>query len=343
MQIGTYTPFRIVCILTLAASFALTGCKTGAWKMPKFSWNRDPSATTLAGNETPKFPESPANKYTPSTIASVGAGTSNGTSSGNKATSNGYTGQASSTATQPTAGMAANANGYKTGAYTFGQKSDTTGSQSNSNITGNVATGPNPYGGSYAGMNSTKQVDQTAQNGVKSALTNYPGNYSTPSVPTGYGAVPQSSGSAYGGTSSPPVTNYPLTNANNSTAPNTYTSAPYPNQSLPAIPSPGTIVTGVGQPNSQPTGQAQQFGVPNYPGTIPMDPTQGQPSSGFATTNQSISEPTSNRYSGVYQPGTTARPTTYNFGNVAPAQATTPSTPTLPPNTAANPPTGVLR
>ncbi len=85
MKIGTYNQLRILCVLSLAATFGLTGCKgVGSWKMPKMSWNREPSATTLAGTETPKLPESPANKYSPSTIASVGAGTTPGSSSGNR-------------------------------------------------------------------------------------------------------------------------------------------------------------------------------------------------------------------------------------------------------------------
>jgi hypothetical protein len=134
MKIGTYNQLRIVCILSLAASLGLTGCKAGGWKMPKMSWNREPSASTLAGSETPKLPESPANKYSPSTIASVGAGTSPGTSSGYKAPSNGYAGQASSTTTPVASGLAASANGYQTGPYTVGQRASTSNTQPNTAV-----------------------------------------------------------------------------------------------------------------------------------------------------------------------------------------------------------------
>ena len=338
MKIGTYNQLRLVCILGLSASFGLTGCKVGSWKMPKMSWNREPSATTLAGSETPKLPESPANKYTPSTIASVGAGTSPGTTSGNKAPTYGYAGQTSSTTTPVATGLAASANGYQTGPYTVGQKP---GSQPNSGgAAGNVAAGPNPYGGSYAGITPAKPTDATLQNGVKGALANYP----APNASMGYGSAPQASGSAYavGAAALPQFPAPPAANSYGMTTPNTYSSPvqnnPYP--SLPAIPSSGGLAAGN-------VGQAQIANVPNYPAVpVPTQPTAGQTSvgnytaGGYNTGSQPI-----NRYSGVYQPGTTSRSTTYNFGSVAPATATAPSStgPALPPNTASNPQPNVIR
>ena len=353
MKIGTYNQLRIVCILGLAASFGLTGCKAGAWKMPKMSWNREPSATTLAGSETPKLPASPANKYTPSTIASVGAGTSLGTSSGNKAPSNGYAGQTSSTTTPVTTGLAASANGYQTGPYAVGQRQGAIGTQSNTaGSASNVAAGPNPYGGSYAGMTQAKPSDATMPNGVKGALANYP----APHAATGYGSSPQGSspqgsslqGSSLQGSSSaytggavglPQLPPSPALNSYGLTAPNTYSapapSSPYPN--LPPIPTAGGFALG-----TTPAGQTPQATVPSYPGAVPTQPTAGQTSVGNYTAGNT-SQP-SNRYSGVYQPGTTSRPTTYNFGSVAPAQATAPAVGTvLPPNTASNRLPSVLR
>ena len=346
MKIGTYNQLRIVCVLSLAASFGLTGCKAGGWKMPKMSWNREPSATTLAGSETPKLPESPANKYTPSTIASVGAGTSPGTSSGNKAPSNGYAGQTSPTTTTASAGLAASANGYQTGPYTVGQRTGTTSTQPNTTgAASNVASGPNPYGGSYAGMTASKPADPTL-GGTKSSLATYPG----PNASTGYGSLPPSSpqgtNSAYTGVQpglpqlpTATVGGYGVNAPNtNSTAPSgTTQNNPYAN--LPPIPGAGSFA------GTAPAGQTPQ--IPSYPGTVPTQPTAGQTSVGnYTAGTPATGNPTSNRYSGVYQPGTTSRSTTYNFsGGVTPAQATAPSATgvSLPPNTAANPTPGVLR
>lgn len=370
MKIGTYNQLRIVCILGLAASFGLTGCKSGGWKMPKMSWNREPSATTLAGSETPKLPESPANKYTPSTIASVGAGTSPGTPSGNKAPTNGYAGQTTSATTPATAGLAASANGYQTGPYTVGQRASASSTQPNTaGTSSNVAPGPNPYGGSYAGMNQTKPADATV-GGAKNSFATYP----TPNASTGYGTAPQgyaatSTGTptanlgtaqnfgtaqnlgtaqganpAYTGVNGglpqlPPVpaNTFGQNTSNTNTLANTTTpSTSYP--SLPPIPGAGALATGT-QVN-----QATQ--LPTYPGTLPGQPTGGQTSVGTYTAgNTSTATPASNRYSGVYQPGTTSRPTTYNFGSVTPAQATAPSSTgaSLPPNTASNPTNTLLR
>jgi hypothetical protein len=126
------------------------------------------------------------------------------------------------------------------------------------------------------------------------------------------------------------------------TAPNTY-SAPAPSnpyQNLPPIPAAGAIAAG-----TAPVGQTPQTSNSSYSGVVPTQPTAGQTSVGNYTAGTTTGSQPSNRYSGVYQPGTTSRPTTYNFGSVAPAQATTPLGvgTTLPPNTASNPPTGVIR
>ncbi len=342
MKIGTYNQLRIICILGLVASFGLTGCKVGSFKMPKMSWNREPSATTLAGSETPKLPESPANKYTPSTIASVGAGTSPGTSSGYKAPSNGYAGQISPTTTPVSTGLAASANGYQTGHYTIGQRSGTSGSQPSSGTAGNVASGPNPYGGSYAGMTPAKPSDATSQNSVKGALANYP----APNASTGYGSASPQTGSAYtsGAAALPQYPASPVANGYVATTPNTYdapvTSNPY--QNLPPLPPTGAVAAG-----TVPLGQTPQTTTPSYPGiALPTQPTAGQTSIGTYTAgNSSTGSQPSNRYSGVYQPGSTSRSNTYNFGSVTPAQATAPSTlgTSLPPNTASNPPAGLMR
>ena len=197
-------------------------------------------------------------------------------------------------------------------------------------------------------MTATKQADAAMQNGVKGALANYP----SPSPTAAVGAVPPTSSSAYpGGTTGLPQ--FPASPvANNTTAPNTYTTAPNtytaaPNNAYPNLPPmPTTPMTGAIAAGIAPTGQAPQVNSPSYPGAVPSEPTQGQTSVGsYTTPNSTAAGQPANRYSGVYQPGTTGRSTSYNFGSVSPAQATSPSPAgiPLPPNTASNPPNGVLR
>lgn len=341
MKMGTYNQLRILCVLSLAASFGLTGCKgVGSWKMPKMSWNREPSATTLAGTETPKLPESPANKYSPSTIASVGAGTSPGTTSGNKAPTYGYAGQTSPTASSATTGLAATANGYQTGPYTVGQKSITAGNQS-TNPTNSVATGlPNPYGGSYAGVNPSRPGDVALPNSVKGELANYPKPNSN-TVPastasTGYG-LPATQPSAY---SNPSASLPPIPSAS-IPSPYASTTASNPYQNLPPLPSIGTnnAPSGVSAPTQPVAATAPRTAapaVPSFGGTSVPIPTGNTLAPATATT--AVDTGAANRYSGTYQPGTTARQTTYNFGTGAPATApaataTQPAV-SLPPNTA---------
>ena len=44
MKILAYKQLRFICVLGVAASFGLTGCKgVSSWKMPKMAWNREPS------------------------------------------------------------------------------------------------------------------------------------------------------------------------------------------------------------------------------------------------------------------------------------------------------------
>ncbi len=348
MKIATYKQLRFVCMISLAASFGLTGCKgVSSWKMPKMSWNREPSATTLAGSETPKLPESPANKYSPSTIASVGAGTSPGTTSGNKAPSYGYAGQASPTTSSTSTGLAATSNGYQSGPSTFGQKS-TTGAQPSLNSTGAVASSlPNPYGGTYGGLTGTKPVDPSLSNSAKNSLAAYPG----PNASTGYGTTAPTAGSAYTGTS---TTMPPLPGVTVATSAYATPTASNPYQNLPPLPAAnaGFANTTPASLPAAPSVPSSYGNTPSYPGTSAYANTIPAPTNTAATSAVPLSnvappgvnaapgsayalEPTTaNRYSGAYQPGTTARKTTYNFGGVTPAATSAPANTLLPPNTA---------
>lgn len=353
MKIGTYNQLRILCMVSLAASCGLTGCKSaGSWGMPKMSWNREPSATTLAGSETPKLPESPANKYSPSAIASVGAGTSSaGSTSGNKAPSYGYAGQTPSTTTPTnspaTAGLAASANGYQTGPYTVGQKTGTTGIQS---AAGSLAAGQhNPYGGSYAGMTpGVKTPEMALPNSVKHALpspstsTGYPAPTGH-NIAAGYGPPTQLGGAAY---ASNPGNLPPLPGSATALASSPYAPA---SGSLAYPPAASSVASNASQPlpstPTLPIALPGQPAAPSYPGVSAPVQTVSGPAAGSVYTQASqpqASQPQAgqpaNRYSGVYQPGTTARATTYNFGSVSPAAATAaspaPAATALPPNTA---------
>ncbi len=357
MKIATYKQLRFVCMISVAASFGLTGCKSpGSWKMPTMSWNREPSATTLAGSETPKLPESPANKYSPSTIASVGAGTSPGTTPGNKAPSYGYAGQTSPTTAATSTGLAATANGYQNGAPEFGQKSATS-TQPSTGSAGAMATSlPNPYGGTYGGVNATNPADIALSNSVKGALATYP----APNASTGYGTTTPPANSAYTGTSS---TLPPLPGAPAPTSFGTASISSNPYQNLPPLPGASTGLGSTVQtslpaaPSFPPTyGNTQSYPgtsayanatpAPGTSGTLPAFPAAGtQPSGTQALGTQpsathtpgstyALESTPPNRYSGSYQPGTTARSTTYSFGGVTPAAATAPQSITLPPNTA---------
>ncbi len=332
MTNSCYKQLQFICILSMAASVGLTGCKGfSGLKMPKMSWNREPSATTLAGSETPKLPESPANKYSPSTIASVGAGTSPGTSPGNKAKTYGYAGQSPSATSAASPGLAATANGFQSQPYTFGQKASSP--QSNTSPAGAVANSlPNPYGGSYNGLNAAGDT------GTKSSFAGYTAGPSAPSIPGStqspygsapYGVTPQGSASAYSsGVSALP----PLPNALQSSvaAPsNTYQSLPPLPGAMPSAPSNSLPTLGA---NSGTVG-AQGYGL-TAPGISQTTQSVAAPTT-TAPNSYGMDAPSANRYSGVYQPGTTGRNTSYNFGGAQPttASATGPAT-SLPPNTA---------
>ncbi len=336
MKIDTCTSLRSIGLMVMLFGISSTGCmSSGGWKMPKmFSWNREPSATTLAGTTTPPLPESPANKYSPNAIASVGAGSSGpGTSSTNKAPTNGYAGQTSPTTKTASAGLAATANGYQTGPYQVGNTpvnsvqsasaySGTTSSQPNA-----VAAGlPNPYGGSYGG--TTGSSDIALPSNVKNSLASGP-NYAATQNPYGSpsGSVPgvnSAANSGYTMTAGPAIpnalpggtTNYPTPVANYSA----------PAISYPSLPNAGQISATAG-------GQGLPANIP-----LPSYPASTQTATVPPTSAYSSMEAPAIRNAGTYQPGTTARPTTYNFG----ASSASATSTTLPPNTASGAGPGII-
>ncbi|MEO8271111.1 MAG: hypothetical protein ABI557_15425, partial [Aureliella sp.] len=176
--------------LALAALAASTsGCKSAGFSMPgknMFSRNRTPDAATLAGNtKAPSLPESPAAKYDPTAIASMGS----------KPTST-PTGSAYGGSTiQP--GQAAMANGYQTGPYSTAPK--TTAPSGSVASTASSGALPSPYGGSYNGSSTSLSTPSTGSptgdvplpNSVAAALGKGPGTLGSyvPSATVG-GSLP---------------------------------------------------------------------------------------------------------------------------------------------------------
>lgn len=341
MKIGTRSQLRTVGLIAMLICFGMTGCKSiGSMKMPKMPWNREPSSTTLAGGDTVKLPESPATKYSPNAIASVGGNsTTGGTTTGIKAPTYGSTGQAPSSSTSTAVGLAATANGYQTGPYAVGagQKPGAAGA---SPATNNVAAGfPSPYGGSYSGLTSgsgatgagTKGTFASTGSATSSPYATAQSPYNNPATGS-YGNVPPTSFSATGNTvpsayGSAPTTALPSGyGASPATTPSIMpvagTSSSSGNEvtypSLPPIPGATASSVTVGGANSGSTAS-----MPSYPTT---NVAQAPAPTATATSTQ----PT---YTGSYQPGTTSRATNYNFGAGSTGGSGSPSY-TLPPNTA---------
>ncbi len=223
------------------ASFGLTGCKgVGSWKMPKMSWNREPSATTLAGTETPKLPESPATKYSPSTIASVGAGTTPGTTSGNRPDL-WIRRQASPNTSTAATGLAAAANNIQSGPYTVGKNPSQPPRPTHQQHKHYGRWPPQPVWRIVCGVNTSRPSDVTLPNSVKGELANYPkpsnGTVPVSTASTGYG-IPATQSSAYvsPNASLPPV---PSASVPSASIPSPYasTTPSNPYQNLPPLPS----------------------------------------------------------------------------------------------------------
>lgn len=310
--------WSFLAIAALAAS--ASGCKSSGFSMPGknlFSWNRQPNATTLAGNsKVPNLPESPAAKYDPAAIAST-TGKASGTPAGS---AYGY-GATGSGATQP--GLAASANGYQTGPYPLASNSAPPATSAASTAT--TGSLPSPYGGSYSGSSASLNTASTAApksdvplpNSVAAALGKGPaataGYTSAPSLGSGLPAFPNSAGSppllgatapptSYGSAPGIPATTsaYQLPPGPNAsgvpafTASNTYTSPPVSTAGtaagVPALPAIGVAAT-------QPT-------TPSHATSPALPPSGGSAASSAYQSSNTLSP---------YSPGSTGRSTTYDF------------------------------
>lgn len=342
---------RKIFALLMVSVFAAgqTGCQSG-WKMPSasiFPWSKKPSESSLAGSnpsltapnaKTGSFasgtgtPASPATNNTPALLSSANTRTASpygGMMGGNQSkipTASDFT----TPQANPTAGLAANANGYQTGPYSMG----------------GVKTGltaPSPYGGNNmaAAQPSNGFAPSTGFNNAGGAPQGRPANpglaYSAPPQ------QPQFNSAGLPGTpavapSGLPVQPQPGMGTANNLAGNT------------AFANPGLPPTG-GMPNAtMPAAgmNAGNFGPPvpagmsatNMASLPPATPSFSMPNAGPTGHQAPITQAATASYSGAspYRPGSTGRSTAYDFSKPPQAGASNvPHTATgLPPATQPN-------
>ena len=161
MKINLQTRYGWMCLAIAALAVSTSGCKSAGFSMPgknMFGWNRQPDATTLAGNtKVPELPESPAAKYDPAAIASK-----SGSSAKPASSAYGYggagTGAAGAASAQP--GGAAIANGYQSGPYPLAATTPAPATTAASTATSGGL--PSPYGGTYNGSMAGVSTPSTA-------------------------------------------------------------------------------------------------------------------------------------------------------------------------------------
>ncbi len=349
MKISDFSRCRWGLVLTLAVAATASGCRSTSWKMPGSSFfaSREPDAATLAGNTgAPQLPESPATKYSPSSMASVGKqpGTTSPGSAGQPAAGTspyGYTAGGTSnpaSASAPAGGLAARANGYQTGPYAVGQAS---GSATAAGLAANLnsaASYPSPYGGSYSGSTGTPNIElpnsvNGALAGAAQAMPGYPaaGTYGSAAAAGGLPAYPPAAG--YNATPAPAGATVGAGGYASNTTPSGIGNGPSSQNSLVNYPSPTNPTPGTG---TLPPGSSQASALP-YP------PLPGAGNGTMNTNPSATLPPASSAYKGAgsYSPGTTGRPTSYDFSTTGAttASGSTPVNPsaTLPPNTASAP------
>ncbi len=304
----------------------LAGCKTASW-MPGsklLAWNRDPDPSMLASE--PIEPQSPANKYEPTSIASMGK----------------PTGTAASLAQSRAGGLAASANGYGSPYASATTPTGSTGYSTGPYQTGSTATGggQSPYGGSYSSAPSN-QPDVALPSSVASNLGTGSA-YPTSTVASNTTPGVTSSGSNAMGAGLPA---YPVASSGSgfptpaSTA--GYSSNATASSGLPTPPLPGGTYPTAGSPmtSNLPSAGSLQSSLPN----MPLAGAAGGPSLSTGATGTATAPTTTapaggfqapSAYKGAttlggFSPGSTGRSTGYDFGS-----GPSGSSGSLPPNTA---------
>ncbi len=332
MSLGKIRTIGWAAPLLIAAGLSSVGCKSGM-KLPgasMFGWSREPSAETLASNmSSPKVPDSPANKYSPSTLATTPANKPAGTT----ATTTSPYGAVGSYGSQSTA---AAANGYQTGQYgTTGAYPTASAATTSlaSNVSNRTAA---PTGGIYSGNaglinpapptsvpnsaypGSTSLNPALASNLNSPTIINRPPQLPTSTAPSAYGSQTPTSGAMPNGvgvatawnntaanmTPNAAATNLPPTGVGYS-MPNMSVSqtSSMPNVAQPSMPpsivgSAQTIPAGYPAPGAgqwqsiSPTGAQQPAGANSFPSNQPSAPTWQQPTTGL-TPNAGVNYGTS--------------------------------------------------
>lgn len=329
--------WSFLALAALAAS--ASGCKSAGFSMPgknMFSRNRTPDAETLAGNnKVPNLPESPATKYDPSAMASLGS----------KPTSTPTGSAYGGGATQP--GLAAAANGYQTGPYSTAPKNmPPAASVASTAMSGAL---PSPYGGSYNGSSASLSTPSTGSptgdvplpNSVAAAMSKGPGALGgyTPSATVG-GSLPAFPGAA-AAPALPGATTMPVGYASNAQTPAATSAYQLPTGPgaghTPAFPASNsytsTPVATVGSTS----------GLPSLPSASPPPTASGSqlaspatPASGGSTASSAYQGSTT---LSPYSPGSTGRSTSYDFsgGNAGGASTGPSATGTSPLGTSTGP------
>ncbi|MFK7735723.1 MAG: hypothetical protein AB8B50_06840 [Pirellulaceae bacterium] len=287
-------------VVAIVALTTLSGCKTLSWKPSGklFAWGKEPSGPA-EGAEGLVLPTSPATKYSPTAMASLGAKEGASAATQTPSSPYGYTGQTTGT---PKAGLAAQANGYQTGPYQMGSSPAAGTGSPGANLAytgkttfGNKSVPPamsNPYGGPDAfGVAGGSNVDVALPKSVSQALSQ------NKTIPSAYPALPNAA-SVAGGT------------ANIQAA----TGASTPKVSLPSYttPAPSNATTGnssASYPSMPSVGASTKPAPSAYSGVS----VGGAAATGIAPATEQATTPSSTTT--PFTPGTTGRPNRYSFGN----------------------------
>ncbi|MEM7479000.1 MAG: hypothetical protein AAF483_28790 [Planctomycetota bacterium] len=317
---------RTAFVVLFATPLLLTGCKSGMWNPSSmFAWSKD--KPTESGDL--EFPVSPATKFTPNSVASVGAqtgsaGTAGSTTtgagmvavSGTQKSPYGVTGNAAGAYGVAGAGLAAKANGYTgytTGPYQVGNSSAagntaTAGLPNTANFaaTAKPSSGlPNPYGAPTASA-STPNITMpdsvaSAMQASRNAAASYPG------LPKQTGNQNLQVQPAVG---NPNTSNAQLPSYGSSGLPSYPSAAGQPSASM-SLPKSSAYSSGTTYPPIGASSSSAGSGLPPLPSTSTLPGgTQAGVASGLPSAT-SVSVPNASSFT----PGTTARSTKYNFGN----------------------------
>lgn len=341
MKTNRFTKHISSALVLASLTTVSAGCKTAGWSSGSklFSWNREPDPTLLSsGANASEYPEGPANKYEPTSVAALGSQTGTAASlAASRGTGYSSPGQTTST---PQAGLAAQANGYQTGAYPTG------GTQPPATPTSGGM--PSPYGGTYTGSTPSGSASAAPKSNVASNTPASPYPTASAYASSPYGAGQSSAPSAYAGLPSPNTAGsaaglpaYPV--ASSSTAPGLPTQTGASLQSM----LPGSTMPDSAMP-ARPTGYPSStvstttsLGLPTSPTGLPGagtgPATDSLPSAGLPTSGTAMAAPSAYRGSttlGGFSPGTTGRSTGYDFGGGQASESPAAGTTTLPPNTA---------